>query len=176
MFLPFGSKPDLLSSLKLSAMLKKIIDIRPKWRFRVFYMSCRNHQEAPNHIFILLPLPATANTIGHHITKAMRKAGLNAMAYWMRHTDAQNLLEAGVSIFEIKEMLGHDKIKSTKKYLRVHTKQMRQVLFDETINAVLYETPVKSAVTGYVTRPPYVYLLFQSLQLTDKYLQAGKNR
>ena len=37
------------------------------------------------------------------------------------------------SIFDIKEMLGHDKIESTKKYLCVHTQLMREVLFDETL-------------------------------------------
>jgi site-specific recombinase XerD len=50
----------------------------------------------------------------------------------LRHTYAQNLLEAGASIFEIKEMLGHDKIESTKNYLRIHIQLMRKVLFDET--------------------------------------------
>lgn len=74
----------------------------------------------------------SANVVGYHITKAMRKAGLSSTAYWLRHTYAQNLLEAGSSIFEIKEMLGHDKIESTKLYLHVHIKLMRKVLFDET--------------------------------------------
>ena len=76
--------------------------------------------------------PMSPNGVGHHITKAMRKAGLLSTAYWLRHTYAQNLLEAGASIFEIKEMLGHDKIESTKLYLHVHIKMMRKVLFDET--------------------------------------------
>jgi len=77
--------------------------------------------------------PMSPNTVGQHISKAMRKAGLSATAYWLRHTYAQNLLETGTSIFEIKEMLGHDKIESTKLYLHVHTKLMRKVLFDETL-------------------------------------------
>ncbi len=76
--------------------------------------------------------PMSANGVGYHITKAMRKAGLSSTAYWLRHTYAQNLLETGTSIFEIKEMLGHDKIESTKLYLHVHIKLMRKVLFDET--------------------------------------------
>jgi site-specific recombinase XerD len=76
--------------------------------------------------------PMSSNVVGYHITKAMRKAGLGSSAYWLRHTYAQNLLEAGCSIFEIKEMLGHDKIESTKLYLHVHIKLMRKVLFDET--------------------------------------------
>jgi site-specific recombinase XerD len=87
------------------------------------------------HVFLtmLLPFrPMSPNLVGHHITKAMRNSGLLSTAYWLRHTYAQNLLEAGCSIFEIKEMLGHDKIESTKLYLHVHIKLMRKVLFDET--------------------------------------------
>jgi len=63
----------------------------------------------------------------------MRKIGIPKGAYGLRHPYAQNLLEAGVSIYEIKEMMGHDSIESTKKYLHVHIKLMREVLFDETL-------------------------------------------
>jgi len=38
-----------------------------------------------------------------------------------------------VSLYEIKEMMGHDSIESTRKYLHVHIKLMREVLFDETV-------------------------------------------
>jgi site-specific recombinase XerD len=65
------------------------------------------------------------------MTAAIRQAGSNGTAYWLRHTYAQNLLESGATIFEIKQMLGHDKIESTKVYLHVHIKLMRKVLFDE---------------------------------------------
>jgi site-specific recombinase XerD len=65
------------------------------------------------------------------MTAAIRKAGLTGTAYWLRHTYAQNLLESGATIFEIMQMLGHDKIESTKIYLHVHIKLMRKVLFDE---------------------------------------------
>lgn len=76
--------------------------------------------------------PMSPNSVARHITKAMRNSNLLSTAYWLRHTYAQNLLEAGCSIFEIKEMLGHDKIESSKLYLHVHIKLMRKVLFDET--------------------------------------------
>jgi len=76
--------------------------------------------------------PMSPNSVARHITKTMKKANLHSTAYWLRHTYAQNLLEAGFSIFEIKEMLGHDKIESTKNYLRIHIQLMRKVLFDET--------------------------------------------
>lgn len=77
--------------------------------------------------------PITANTVGRYIGMLMRKANLESTAYWLRHTYAQNLLESGVSIFEIKEMMGHDRIQSTKRYLSIHIKMMREVLFDETL-------------------------------------------
>jgi site-specific recombinase XerD len=106
----------------LKAIAAYIIASRPKSQHRRLFLTLH-----PPH------RPMSPNTVGYHISKAMRKAGLKASAYWMRHTYAQNMLEAGASIFEIKEMLGHDKIESTKSYLRVHTQLMRKVLFDETL-------------------------------------------
>jgi len=106
----------------LKAVAAYIIGARPATNYR--------------RLFLTLPppyRPLSPNAVGCRITFAMKQAGLNTSAYWLRHTYAQNLLEAGASIFEIKEMLGHDKIESTKRYLHVHTKLMRQVLFDETI-------------------------------------------
>jgi site-specific recombinase XerD len=99
-----------------------------------YVIGARPQSEHRRVFLTMLPpfRPISANGVGGHITKAMRKAGLSSTAYWLRHTYAQNLLEAGTSIFEIKEMLGHDKIESTKLYLHVHIKLMRKVLFDET--------------------------------------------
>ncbi len=79
--------------------------------------------------------PILANSVGYYITVSvcMRKAGLCSTAYWLRHTYAQNLLETGASIYEIKEMLGHDSIETSQKYLHIHTQLMREVLFDETL-------------------------------------------
>ena len=62
-----------------------------------------------------------------------RKARIKGSAYWLRHTYAQNLLQSGASIFEIKEMLGHDIVKTSKKYLHIHTGLMREVLFNEKV-------------------------------------------
>ena len=99
-----------------------------------YVIGARPESEHRRVFLTMLPAfrPMSSNVVGYHITKAMRKAGLSSTAYWLRHTYAQNLLEAGGSIFEIKEMLGHDKIESTKLYLHVHIKLMRKVLFDET--------------------------------------------
>jgi site-specific recombinase XerD len=75
--------------------------------------------------------PISAAAVGHAIRASLRRAGLGATPYWLRHTYAQNLLEAGASVYEIKEMLGHDSIESTRAYLHIHTNLMRKVLLDE---------------------------------------------
>jgi site-specific recombinase XerD len=106
----------------INAVAAYVIGSRPQSGSRTLFLTVN-----PPH------RPIRPHTVGRQISQAMRKAGLNATAYWMRHTFAQNLLEAGASIFEIKEMMGHDKIEATKLYLHVHTKLMRKVLFNETL-------------------------------------------
>ncbi len=75
--------------------------------------------------------PVLATTVVREITLSMKKAGLSSSSYWLRHTYAQNLLEADISIFKIKEMMGHDSLQTTRNYLHVHIKLMRKVLFNE---------------------------------------------
>lgn len=70
------------------------------------------------------------NVVGS-IREAMKQAGLPSSAYWLRHTYAQNLLLTGRSIFEVKEMLGHQNIQCTHRYLHIDVTLMRRTLFDE---------------------------------------------
>ena len=59
--------------------------------------------------------------------------GVPGSAYHLRHTYALNLLTAGASVFAVKEMLGHDRIQTTGRYLSIRTEMMREVLFNGTI-------------------------------------------
>ena len=106
----------------LKAVSAYIIGGRPKTDHRRIFLNL----SAPYQ-------PVCANSVGYYITGCMRNVDLSATAYWLRHTYAQNLLESGASIYEIKEMLGHDSIETSQKYLHVHTRLMREVLFDETL-------------------------------------------
>jgi site-specific recombinase XerD len=106
----------------IKAIAAYLIGVRPQSQYRTLFLAL----QAPY-------APLSATVVGYHISKCMRRVSPCSSAYWLRHTYAQNLLEAGVSIYEIKEMLGHDSIESTKKYLHIHIKLMRKVLFDETI-------------------------------------------
>ena len=104
----------------LKAVSAYMIGARPNSKCRTLFLS---HQSPHG--------PLCAGAVAYYMTAAIRQAGINGTAYWLRHTYAQNLLESGATIFEIKQMLGHDKIESTKVYLHVHIKLMRKVLFDE---------------------------------------------
>jgi integrase/recombinase XerD len=111
-----------MSEELIKAIAAYMIGVRPESKHRTLFLTLK----APFG-------PITPTAVNHHLKTCMRKANLASSAYWLRHTYAQNLLEAGVSIYEIKEMLGHDSIESTRKYLHIHIKLMREILFDETI-------------------------------------------
>ena len=111
-----------LPEITIKAIAVYITTARPKASFRQLFLTCQN------------PIrPVNSNTVVYYIGKAMKDAGLSSSAYWLRHTYAQNLLQIGRSIFEIKEMLGHQNIQSSQTYLHIDVKLMRKVLFDETL-------------------------------------------
>ena len=106
----------------VKAIAAYLIGVRPKSEQRTLFLR------------FLPPFgPISPTALSYHIKTLMRNVNLPSTAYWLRHTYAQNLLEAGASIYEIKEMLGHDSIESTQSYLQVDIKLMRKVLFDETL-------------------------------------------
>ncbi len=101
----------------------------------LYIMKARSKSDSRT-LFLSMVAPyegISPNTLGNYISASMRKTGLKASAYWLRHTYAQNLLESGVGLFDIKEMAGHDSIESTRKYLHISTELIRKVLFDETL-------------------------------------------
>jgi len=110
-----------LPEVTIKAIAAYIAGCRPESNHRALFLTFR----APVK-------PVNAATVSHDITVALRKINPSASAYWLRHTYAQNLLESGASIFEVKQMMGHDNVQSAKRYLHIHTKLMRKELFDET--------------------------------------------
>jgi site-specific recombinase XerD len=109
-----------VAEVTIKAIAAYIIGGRPQTALRTLFLS-------------LMPPygPITPTTVHYYFKTTMHQINPSASVYWLRHTYAQNLLQAGVSLFEIKELLGHDSIESTRKYLLIHIKLMREVLFDE---------------------------------------------
>ena len=102
----------------------------------VAHMAHARHQTNLRALFVTFTAPyrpVSRYTVSYDISTCLHKTGISESAYCLRHTYAQNLLEAGASIFQVKEMLGHDRIQTTQRYIHVHTQLMRKALFDETI-------------------------------------------
>jgi site-specific recombinase XerD len=100
----------------------------------VAYMVGGRANSKDRHLVLSLSAPygpIVPGLVARYIQEAMHKAGLTSTAYWLRHSYAQHLLSAGASIYEIKEMLGHRHIESSRKYLHIHTDLMREVILDE---------------------------------------------
>ncbi len=111
-----------LPSIAIKMIAAYIIGARPESEHRNLFLSLSHPHR-----------PLSDMMVYHYVKKRMQQADITATPYALRHTYAQNLLEAGVSLYEIKEMMGHESIESTRKYLHVHIKLMREVLFDEPI-------------------------------------------
>ena len=109
-----------LPEVTIKAIAAYIIGTRPQSALRTLFLSLHPPYG-----------PITPTTVHYYFKTTMHQVNPAASVYWLRHTYAQNLLEAGVSLFEIKELMGHDSIESTRKYLLIHIKLMRKVLFDE---------------------------------------------
>ena len=109
-----------LSKRTVQAIAAYVFKARPKTALRILFLT---HSGSP-----LRP-----ERVAGTMKKAMEKAGLSSTPYWLRHTYAQNLLGMGRSIYEIKEMMGHQNIQSTQRYLYIDTERMRKVLFNETL-------------------------------------------
>jgi site-specific recombinase XerD len=109
-----------VAEVTIKAIAAYIIGVRPQSALRTLFLSLHPPYG-----------PITPTTVHYYFKTTMHQINPAASVYWLRHTYAQNLLEAGVSLFEIKELMGHDSIESTRKYLLIHIKLMREVLFDE---------------------------------------------
>jgi len=74
------------------------------------------------------------------IRKAMVRAGLtDCTIHTLRHTHATRLIQNGLSIYEVKEILGHTDIATTMRYSQLETKSVSSKARD-VINSINEET------------------------------------
>jgi integrase/recombinase XerD len=106
----------------LKAIAAYVYKARPKSQHRALFLTSQKPYKA-----------VSANLVSSHISRMIRSKGLSASAYWLRHTYAQSLLCMGHSIYDVKEMMGHESILSTQRYLHINIEHMRKVLFNETL-------------------------------------------
>ena len=111
-----------LSDKSLKAIVFYMVKARPRNNQRALFLKLKSPYE-----------PISPANVCSDISRLMRKVNLPSSSYWLRHTNAKNLLEQGASTFEIKEILGYERMRTAEHYLRIHVKLMRKVLFDETL-------------------------------------------
>jgi site-specific recombinase XerD len=107
----------------IKAITAYIVGGRPKSKHRALFLQLVPPYKPVN----------INNDVTYHIRDCMQKNNLATTTYWLRHSYAQNLLESGASIYEIKEMMGHKTIESTRRYLSIHINLMREIILDETL-------------------------------------------
>jgi integrase len=83
--------------------------------------------------------------VSQSIRKAMRKAGLNdCHIHTLRHTHASRLIQNGMTVYEVREILGHTDIKTTMRYAHLETRQTTSKARD-VINRLNQSSSTKAA-------------------------------
>ena len=111
-----------LSDITLKAIVLYMVKARPQSDQRVLFIKLKSPYE-----------PISSSNVCGDLSRIMHKVNPVSSSYWLRHTYAKNLLEQGASTFEIKEIFGFDRMQTAERYLQIHVKLMRKVLFDETL-------------------------------------------
>ncbi len=64
------------------------------------------------------------------LKKAVRESGLNDNIHFhtLRHSFASRLIQKGVSVFVVKELLGHEDIKTTQIYSHLKTENLSEAV------------------------------------------------
>ncbi|MEM5402809.1 tyrosine-type recombinase/integrase [Paraburkholderia unamae] len=97
------------------------------------YLRRRPPLTSTHQLFLRVRCPAgpiKAVTIEHIYAKRARLSGLPILQtspYCLRHSFAMRLLERGVGVKMIGDLLGHRSLESTCVYLRLHVEALRQV-------------------------------------------------
>jgi len=97
------------------------------------YLRRGRPQSKRNELFLTVVAPAgpvKTTAINSIFQRRVRKSGLplcTGSPYGLRHGFAMRLLEQGVGIKAIGDLLGHNSLQSTSVYLRLHTEALRDV-------------------------------------------------
>jgi site-specific recombinase XerD len=92
---------------------------------RVFaVLSRRAKEQSTEHVFN----NKTGDSRGYctqSIRKALKRAGLvNCRVHTLRHTLASRLIQNGMSVYEVRDILGHSDIKTTMRYAHLEQHQV----------------------------------------------------
>ena len=104
------------------AILRYIVDARPKWPERSLFLT------------LLAPTrPLRTGALSEIVRRRLNRLGVEARsrgAHVLRHAAAQHLLDHGLPMKTVGDYLGHRRIASTSVYAKVHLEALREVVAD----------------------------------------------
>jgi len=103
----------------------------------LFYNSNRNHFTRPGITYILEKHLKQAK---ENHSEVLFPDSLHS--HMLRHTKAMHLLEAGVNLIYIRDLLGHVNVTTTEIYLRANTETKRKALESVYVEVVTQDIPV----------------------------------
>jgi integrase/recombinase XerD len=111
-----------LSDITLKAMVLYMVKARLQSDHRALFLKLKSPYD-----------PISPSNVCGDLSRIMHKVNPVSSSYWLRHTYAKNLMEQGASTFEVKEILDFKSMQTAERYLQIHVKLMRKVLFNETL-------------------------------------------
>lgn len=72
--------------------------------------------------------PITGKSCGQAISRAMRRAGVDATAHQLRHWYGTSLLESGADLRTVQELMRHESLATTQIYTRVTSERRRDAI------------------------------------------------
>jgi site-specific recombinase XerD len=98
---------------------------------RVVEILTERHRKRTNKYLFTNKQGLARKTLTHVIQRAFRRAGLEGCsAHTLRHTHATRLIQNGLNIYEVKEILGHSDIKTTMRYAHIEQAQVSRKAVD----------------------------------------------
>jgi integrase len=92
---------------------------------RVFEVLSRRAAEITSRFVFINRDGGSRGYCTQAIRKAILRAGLqNVRVHTLRHTHASRLIQNGMSVYEVKEILGHSDIKTTLRYSHLESRQV----------------------------------------------------
>jgi len=117
--------------------------ILPKFILNDLRAYYRNHRTKEFLFEGYIPdRPMHERTIAHAVTRCMKIAGFqnrHYSAHTLRHSFATHLLDNGVDIHSIKELLGHTKLETTMIYL--HLQQSKRAALVSPLDTIMNNKP-----------------------------------
>lgn len=92
---------------------------------RVYSILLRRQADSPGQYIFQNRKGGPRGYVAASIRKAIKRAGLvGCKIHTLRHTHASRLIQNGLSVYEVREVLGHTDIKTTMRYAHLEARQV----------------------------------------------------